>query len=267
MSDIVIEGNVTIGPGIWIGDIPTPTIVRTAFTSSGNFTVPSNVYIVSANLLLIGGGGGAGLNQTIGPGSGGGAGGFISNLNIIDKFIAGSSYVITVGSGGSANSNGTNSSAFGYTAIGGGQGNVGGPGGNGGSGGGGTVTKTGTISAYGNSTQANLGYGSGNAGRAASFTANVVAESGGGGSPGSTSGRPSISQGYGAVENNQLLGNINTLYCAGGSGEYYNISSNTYSRYARSTSYKGAGGGDNFYPTDTGQDGLCVVVYSYVPLD
>jgi hypothetical protein len=67
--------------------------------------------VYSAYYLIVAGGGGGG-----GTG-GGGAGGYIENSA---PLTPGTTYTITVGSGGSANTNGSNSSAFSITATGGG---------------------------------------------------------------------------------------------------------------------------------------------------
>ena len=71
------------------------------FTSSGTFTVPSNVNLVFVTLIGGGGGGGAG-DQLIGGdnygGGGGGGGGFIVNCPVL--VTPGSSYTVTVGIGG-----------------------------------------------------------------------------------------------------------------------------------------------------------------------
>jgi len=83
-------------------------------------------------LLVVAGGGGGGRSGDDG-GGGGGAGGLLSYTTL--SFTTGD-YAITVGAGGPQNTNGTNSSALGYVAIGGGKGGTG----SGGSGGGGNST-------------------------------------------------------------------------------------------------------------------------------
>jgi hypothetical protein len=101
------------------------------FTSSGTFTVPSGVSI-TAEALVVGGGGAGGYHygdQDTGAG-GGGAGGVLYTSS---KALTAGSYSITVGNGGAGRSNGNNvnppgapngqnSSAFGVTANGGGGG-------------------------------------------------------------------------------------------------------------------------------------------------
>lgn len=124
------------------------------FTSNSSWTAPSN--ISSATLLLIGGGGGGGnVRSAAGDftcGGGGGAGGIRANVNVLANITAGTTYTITIGTGGNAGytiganantylgANGSPSIAFGYTAAGGAGGGGGGDNQNarsGGSGGGG----------------------------------------------------------------------------------------------------------------------------------
>ena len=94
-----------------------------AFTSSGTFQVTSGSK--GLDILIVAGGGGGG-GSTAG---GGGAGGLIYQTSV--AAIVGS-YTITIGAGGAGsrksndgapnNTNGSNTTAFGYTAIGGGYG-------------------------------------------------------------------------------------------------------------------------------------------------
>ena len=100
------------------------TFKRTILTLNGGWKVPNGVTRVSTLLVAGGGGGGGGLN-----GGGGGAGGFIETWTAVTPNTY---YPINVGVGGvgamtgslaaTAPSNGTNSTAFSLTAIGGGKG-------------------------------------------------------------------------------------------------------------------------------------------------
>jgi hypothetical protein len=100
------------------------TFKRTILTLNGGWKVPTGVTRVSTLLVAGGGGGGGGLN-----GGGGGAGGFIETWTAVTPNTY---YPINVGAGGvgamtgslaaTAPSNGTNSTAFSLTAIGGGKG-------------------------------------------------------------------------------------------------------------------------------------------------
>ena len=130
------------------------------FTSSGTFT-PSSA--LSADVLVIAGGGGGG--SYAGGGGGGGAGGVIYFAN---QSLTTSVYTATVGAGGGADTNGSNS-VFGVltAGVGGGKGGTGSTGFSGGSGGGGsdgaggssTQTGTGATSYYGNAGGTGTGAG------------------------------------------------------------------------------------------------------------
>ncbi|MFZ4398293.1 MAG: glycine-rich domain-containing protein, partial [Kiritimatiellia bacterium] len=94
-------------------------------------------------LVVAGGGGGGGC-----VGGGGGAGGVVTNSGGTTLHVSGGICEIVVGGGGGggpvnvAGANGSPSSAFGFTAVGGGGGGAGGNGQSGGSGGGGYGTST-----------------------------------------------------------------------------------------------------------------------------
>ena len=132
------KGNSTREFSITVGSLPsggTVTTINTneklhAFTSSGTFT--NTIASLSVEALLVAGGGGGGSGQTVCTtnhhcGGGGGAGGLIyksaETLTTGDK-------TITVGTGGtgarseidSAGEKGTNTTALGYTTLGGGGG-------------------------------------------------------------------------------------------------------------------------------------------------
>ena len=91
-----------IKAGVWPG-IPTNTVVL-SFTSSGSWTCPDGVSQV--DYLVVAGGGGSGTQ-----GGGGGGGGFRTGTGL--PVIPGTTYAITVGSGGAgaqilASNGGTN---------------------------------------------------------------------------------------------------------------------------------------------------------------
>ena len=129
VTDFIIEVN-----NLWDADVVSTqtqsgpytvrTFKRSILTLNGGWKVPTGVTRVSTLLVAGGGGGGGGLN-----GGGGGAGGFIETWTAVTPS---SYYPIFVGAGGvgamtgslatTAPSNGTNSSAFSITAIGGGKG-------------------------------------------------------------------------------------------------------------------------------------------------
>ena len=94
-----------------------------AFTSSGTFTVTNGSAAIDV-LIVAGGGGGGGSTA-----GGGGAGGLIYQTGV---GVLSGNYTITIGAGGTGsqrstlgaanNTNGSNTTAFSYTAIGGGYG-------------------------------------------------------------------------------------------------------------------------------------------------
>lgn len=189
------------------------------FTSSGTFT-PSSA--LSADVLVIAGGGGGG--SYAGGGGGGGAGGVIYFAN---QSLTTSVYTATVGAGGGADTNGSNS-VFGVltAGVGGGKGGTGSTGFSGGSGGGGsdgaggssTQTGTGATSYYGNAggtgtgagtTGGGGGGGAGGAGGDVSGSFNKVAGNGGIGTNAFSSWASATSTG------------VSSRYAAGGGGASY----------------------------------------------
>jgi len=174
-----------------------------------------------ATILIVGGGGGGGAYQGFEGGGGGGAGGMVEASSYP---LTAQTYPIVVGSGGAFNSvNGTDSSAFGVTALGGGRAGIApgprsaAPGGSGGGGGGqnfatpsgGTGTQPsqplppeGTWNNYGN----NGGNG-----------ANTSGGGGGGGAGGA--GNPGNGGAGGPGRSNSITGSPVT-YARGGGGGY-----------------------------------------------
>jgi hypothetical protein len=86
-----------------------------SFNSSGTFTVTTLGTEGTVEYLIVAGGGAGGSHA----GGGAGAGGVLMGTN---KAVTAQAYTITVGAGGGNASNGSNSSALGLTAIGGGRG-------------------------------------------------------------------------------------------------------------------------------------------------
>tara|TARA_Y100000591_G_scaffold308815_1_gene309554 strand:+ start:412 stop:1410 length:999 start_codon:yes stop_codon:yes gene_type:complete len=110
------------------------------FTSPGNFVTqePTN----NLDYIVIGGGGAGRTVDGSYAGGAGGAGGYIEKLN---QPLNTGTYAISIGAGGALDNNGSNSTAFGDTAQGGGHGGKGhpSPGNSGGSGGGGSGSSAG----------------------------------------------------------------------------------------------------------------------------
>jgi hypothetical protein len=210
--------------------IPFP---RTAtFTSSGTFTTSSTTSSVDT-LIVAGGGGGGHLVNAWGPGGGGGGGLlYYTNLAVTPS----TDYAITVGSGGSKGSRGGNSSAFGYTAQGGGLGGTdnNSAGGSGGSGGGG--------GAYG---------GSGGAGTSGQGY-NGSNGTGGGGPGGGAGGTGGTGGGLGGPGLANSISGSSYTYSKGGNGGL---------RYETATTAYGDGGyGGN--PAPSGVQGIVIVKYN-----
>lgn len=112
--------------------IKAPVTVTYSSSGSYSFQAPSGLTSLATLKMLGGGGGGTSGNGAWGKGAGGG--GFINATNI--SVTPGTTYSLTVGSGGpggtgcpSGGSNGGNTSAFGNTANGGTSGGGGGAGG------------------------------------------------------------------------------------------------------------------------------------------
>jgi hypothetical protein len=184
-----------------IGPVNDPTNVTTPsttnqFLSTGTYTNPSPANITNVAVLVVAGGGGSGGNFP--SGGGGGAGGVL----LVPSFpVSSSPITVTIGGGGTGNSNGIDSS-FGPTLVAKGGGYGGGtvqasgqPGGSGGGGRGECGTNPGGSATQGPSTPAPLqpfafgnagGTGVGNPGRRAA---------GGGGAGGAGTPGPSQSPG------------------------------------------------------------------------
>ena len=210
------------------------------FKTSATFIVSGGEGTVE--YFIVAGGGGGGTNN---GGAGGGAGGLISGFTTLSA----GSYSIVVGSGGSVNTIGDNSSAFGFTAIGGGRGENqgqnagGGDGGSGGgaAGGGGSGTASTYLGGSGTQGQGNDGGrgwyenyhdGAGGGGGAGGAGQNGV-RYGGDGGVGSTTTIISSSGASGAG-----IGEVSglDLYFAGGGGG---------AAYADGPGDGGLGGGGN----------------------
>lgn len=206
----------------------------------------------AVNYLVVAGGGGGG-GDTYGGGGGGAGGVSLGSFNA----LTGYSYTIVVGSGGTQNNNGANSSIIGNTAnvvsIGGGAGAVssnsgnsggsGGGGANSGSGGSGTTGQGYTGGAGGSafgggggaSAAGSAGFiigggdtrprgGSGGAGVSSSITGSAVTYAGGGGGGGYTYGLGGSGGGGNGADGNPpgAIGGTNNTGGGGGGSAYNN---------------------------------------------
>jgi hypothetical protein len=137
----------------------------------------------SVDYLVVAGGGGGGNVY----GGGGGAGGFLTGSG--HSVTVSTSYEITVGAGGPAQTNGSSSIFDTFTSVGGGRGGNGNPdnGANGGSGGGGETTNAlGTPGQGSNGGSGHVGtnFGRGGGGGAGGVGTNGISTTGGNGGPG-----------------------------------------------------------------------------------
>jgi len=190
------------------------------FTSSGTLTVPSG-FSATAEYLVVAGGGSGGVDN----GAGGGAGGLLTGSTSITT----NSYSVIVGAGGASRpgsaddgpgNNGSNSSALGFTAIGGSGGtgwtNAALPPGSssysGGSGAGQSSSTSGTNS---------IGIGIGTSGQGNNGGSAVTGFSGGGGGRGSVGGNASSGQlGWGGLGFSSSISGSSVTYAAGGDGGF-----------------------------------------------
>ena len=264
-----------------------------AFTSSGTLTVPSS-FSTSSYYLVTAGGGGAGnsyFNATRG-GGGGGAGGVIYNTSYT---LATGSYTITIGAGGSGGANenlgsdGSNTTAFSQTAIGGGGGAIfsntagtgfdGRPGGSGGGGrGSGTVGGAGTTgqgNAGGQGGDQTGGGGGGGGKSQTGFDTHQVAgdvpsaHDGGDGTDyssifGTSLGESGYFGGGGAGSSGEDTGMTNNLTGAagglGGGGNSEGVNGGTFENGDANT---GGGGGAGHGSTSSGSGGSGIVLIAY----
>ncbi len=196
------------------------------FTSSGTFT-PGTAGNVE--YLVVGGGGGGGSNA----GAGGGAGG----LSTADGFaVTAQAYTITVGAGGAADINGSNSVFSTITATGGGKGVASsGNGSSGGSGGGGAATGTGGSGTAGQGNAGGNGNGQDGASRAG-------AGGGGAGAVGQNTVSSSV-PGAGGTGIASSISGSSVTYAGGGGGAAHTGTG------ASGGSGGGGRGGDGNYPS------------------
>ena len=196
------------------------------FTGNGSFVVTGSG---TAEVLIVAGGGGGGSDM----GGGGGAGGLIFRSTVT---LASGSYPITVGGGGpgaasgvgqARGSNGINSTAFGFTALGGGGGaschdRSSSPAGDGGSGGG--ASGGGTLPSGGSG---GGGYGGGirglgTAGQGNDGSSGIYAWYPGGGGGAGAAG--SVNPGKGGDGLQYSLTGVSYFWAGGGGGSGYSSS-------------------------------------------
>jgi len=247
---LLSENQVTMGP-----------VNVVTFTADGSWTAPNTVAIATA--LIVGGGGGGGNEPSSGnngAGGGGGAGGVLL-LDITANITANVTYDIVIGSGGAAGGiMGGNTTAFGYTAVGGGfGGNANTNGGNGGSGGGGGF-QFGFSDTMGGNAIAGSGSSIGgyNGAPSQTFMPGVPRQAGNGGGAGGTGGDGIYSNVSGAL----------TLYAVGGGGGQHNDTSSGAAGTSNVAAGSGGGGGSgptSGGPSTAGKNGIVIIKYRLTP--
>jgi hypothetical protein len=249
LSSNVISG--TFSSAASVASLITATAATSLKTATRLLSWTITSPTLAIDYLIVGGGGGS--NTDIGAGGGGGAGGYLTTIGG-SQFNAsiGTAYTITIGAGGGTTSgtqyrglSGSNSTAFGFTAYGGGYWSIY-TGANGGSGGGGGSAGGEGKGVYPGSTyidaprQGYDGYGGGNWG----------AGGGAGGAGSGTTGGPGVS--------NNITG-IAYTYSIGGSG----YTGTSYSDPAPAGSGTYGKGGDGSKPGPGGSgNGVVVIRYS-----
>jgi hypothetical protein len=195
-----------------------------------NTTTPSNPPYTATYLIAAGGGSGGNAPSGDGGQGGGGAGGLLTGTTTV---TVGTTYSFVVGGGGATNTNGSDSTGFGLTAIGGGKGGQpdATPGSAGGSGGGGSENGS-PAGGAGTSGQGNSGgaggptiVGGGGGGAGAAGTAgyysgsNNGANYGGPGGAGSTTSLITTSQATSASVGQVVSSSV--YFCGGGGASMY----------------------------------------------
>ena len=204
----------------------TPTIISTGgyttltFTSSGSFTVTDAPSNGALEVLVVAGGGGGGNTM----GGGGGGGGLIYSAAFTPTLN--STYSIVIGGGGTGAPNrnvsgtsGSNTTAFGYTAIGGG--------------GGGSWEAAGLVGGSGGGAPNAKGGGAGTAGQGYAGGSSATAGSGGGGASAAATSTATGPGGAGLT-----IPSFNNTYAGGGGG---GAGGSSYGSFT--TGLGGAGGG------------------------
>jgi hypothetical protein len=239
-----------------------------SFTTTGSSTLTVNRLLKNCEYLIVAGGGAGGNGGcNAGSGSGGGAGGLLTGTTIITS----QSYTITVGPGatspgaGNSPNNGVNSSALGFTAIGGGGGGVATAGcttgssisnGNSGGSGGGAQSYYGTTYQGGAGTleQGNPG----GLGKSYQTLGNNYLSGGGGGAggPGETpinGAGPSATGAAGGAGISSIISGTLTFYAGGGRGGVY---TGTQSQNSLGNSIGGGGNAGG-----NGSSGIVIIRY------
>jgi Flp pilus assembly pilin Flp len=211
-----------------------------SFTSSGSFQVLSGSRS-DIEYLIVASGGSGGTNGR----GGGGGGGCVPGSG---QSVSAGNYPVVVGPAQTTfESNGSDSSVFGLTAVGGGAGTAG-TGGNGGSGGGGfTAGGSGTV-------------GQGYAGGAHSGASYDAGGGGGAGGPGAT-GVGGVGGGNGGDGISSGISGTATYYCGGGGGGRWSGSQDGTNGLGGGMSSYGGGGRSGGTWVNDGGPGIVIIRY------
>ena len=267
---------VTKGVARYTTNVFTPPNKLPVYTTSYKAGTP---LVIDAIIVAGGGAGGAGAPGNFGGGGGGAGGAITTNISV----IANQEYPIVIGAGASAptsatiSNSGSNTTAFGYLAIGGGGGGAGPTATNGLSGG------SGGGSAYAsNINSANGIIGQGFPGSAASFSSATTGGSGAGGS--AQAWRSNTNFGYqrggsgikwvdgnyyaggagGFVANNWLSNNFTAFASFGGGGEGARAFPSPAAATSGGTSTGGGGGGGTAGAAAAAGSGVVVIRYPVI---
>ena len=256
------------------------------FNTSGTFTPISVPVGGTIDYLIVGGGGGGGSSF----GGGGGAGGYLTQAGLAVSAMV---YSIIVGAGApqsaatnsTPGTNGSNSSAFSFTAIGGGAGGsyqtAGGSNTSGGSGGGGGSSEV--VTSYPGAAGT---AGQGNAGGAGLGVQGYLAGGGGGAGAAGAPAVASTNGGAGGIGLPSSISGTTTYYAGGGGGAAYTYSNGTTAGAggnggggagtgaqstrgtAGTTNTGGGGGGGGYGPSSSGGggaggSGVVIIRYRY----
>ncbi|HET8687311.1 MAG TPA: hypothetical protein VFM18_11705 [Methanosarcina sp.] len=244
LSANVLSVNNTITSATFKGNVANAVVETYTFTSNSSWTYnPPPSYRIGSAIMLISAGGGGGGGTAGNIGGGGGAGGFMHNVDISSNLTVGNTYTVTIGAGGAVNTNGGNTSIFGYTMVGGGRGGAAAQNGaNGGSGGGG-----GGYVASGGTGIAGQGF--------AGYSGTAYPQGGGGGGAGGAA--TSMAGGAGVTD---TISGSSVTYGIGGDGgaSYYNGPQAT-------TPGSGGPGAGNGGPANVGANGIVIIQITWIP--
>lgn len=263
------------GPKILLDECTGGTISYSGGYKIHTFTASDTFYCVNdknVEVLVVAGGGGGGTAAATGGGGGGGAGGVLYSSSVSASTGSNS---VTVGSGGSVNANGGNSSILSLTAIGGGYGGnaTNGTGNTGGSGGGsrsGVTSRSSGTSGQGYAGgigNASISYGAGGGGGASAQGYDGTTGGGSNGGAGVLNAITGTAIYYGGGGGGSFgqFGNPSTPNGGIGGGGSGGTSTPTAATAGTANTGGGGGGGWNGSVGAAGGSGIVIVRYKSSP--